>query len=268
MRIYFSFLLALLSVLPFASGQKLYTRQASLPCVNKVFQVTAHVTRDSLGDFGATEEDIRKGIDTLNRYFSPICISFNLCEVNFIDDFQYDNPENENEWEEMKVKYLRENRINIFFVSNLPWMPDDCGLGDREGILDPALRDGMIVFKSCLTGAPKSVAHHMGHFFGLYDTNEGEGEELVNGDNCETAGDFICDTPGDPYVVGEQITNYIDLNQGCRFIFGGTDENGQSYLTDVGNIMSYYPEECKCGFSYQQYVLMAQNYLKADPKHW
>ena len=90
----------------------------------------------------------------------------------------------------------------------------------------------------------------------------------IDGTNCTTNGDLICDTPADPYVVGENISNYVDVQMGCRFIYGGTDANGESYLTDVGNIMSYYPEECKCGFSYEQYQLMAENYRKADPKHW
>ncbi len=268
MKIYFGILFALLFALPFASAQKLYTRQASLPCIDKVFQITAHVTRDSLGDFGVTEQDIRNGIDTLNKYFSPICISFNLCEINYIDNFQYNSPANENEWAEMKVKYVRENRINIFFVAGLSWMPYDCGLGDFEGLLTPAERPAIMVFNGCLLSGAKALPHHVGHFFGLNDTNLEEGAELVDGTNCTTNGDLICDTPADPYVVGENISNYVDVQMGCRFIYGGTDANGESYLTDVGNIMSYYPEECKCGFSYEQYQLMAENYRKADPKHW
>lgn len=104
----------------------------------------------------------------------------------------------------------------------------------------------------------------MGHFFGLYNTYKGGGKELVDGSNCKTEGDKICDTPADPYIPYIRISKYI---QNCIFYRTLKDENGDYYQPDVGNVMSQYIY-CYCGFSFEQYMKMAENYFKAMKKHW
>jgi len=49
------------------------------------------------------------------------------------------------------------------------------------------------------------LSHEFGHCLGLFHTHSGMGcndfvncAEDIDGDNCETCGDLICDTPADP----------------------------------------------------------------------
>ena len=106
---------------------------------------------------------------------------------------------------------------------------------------------------------PGSIIKYMGRFFGLYPTSEG-GDELVDGSNCATAGDFICDTPADP---GEH-----DKVEDCIFTGTMKDANGQYYTPDVGNVMSGYDADCTCGFTAGQLRKMAEVYLGSNPKMW
>lgn len=71
------------------------------------------------------------------------------------------------------------------------------------------------------------ISHELGHFMSLEHTFLGF-NELVDGSNCNTAGDFVCDTPADP--------NQFNL---CSYVGTGTDANGDFYQPDSINIMSY-----------------------------
>lgn len=251
-------------------GQQYTTKQASLPCLNKEFNVVAHIVRDSLGEMNITEGRIDSSIMLLNERFAPICVSFKLCDVRIIDNFQYDNTEDENEWTEMEVKYLAERRINIFYVQSIPWseVDDACGMAPVGGITNEAdqAHSSILMVKEC---SINTLVHEMGHFFGLYHTFETRfGEELVDGSNCETAGDLVCDTPADPYSINTPPENYVDEEQGCRFIDGSSDANGAPYIPHVANIMSYYQDGCLCGFTHGQFTRMAATYLQAPAAYW
>ena len=235
--------------------------------MNKKFTIVAHIARDTFSNVSLEESDIQANIDTLNNYFAPIGVSFEVCEYRIIDNFQYDFLDDFNLWNEMQVKYHQANRINIFFVRDILWVPLDCGYTTFGGIAFPN-SGGIIMRKGCSGPDAKALVHEMGHFFGLLDTYQGSGAELVNGDNCETAGDQICDTPSDPYLAGAVLSEYISFEIPCRFIYAGTDANGAYYVPDTGNMMSYYPDYCKCGFTYDQYVRMATNYQNAPVKIW
>ncbi len=100
--------------------------------------------------------------------------------------------------------------------------------------------------------------YEFGHYFGLLSTYQGNGSELVDGSNCETEGDLICDTPADPYINDGSIHQYT---QACIFVSDKLDANGQFYEPDVGNYMSHYGSQCECGFTFQQYSKMAETYL-------
>lgn len=230
-----------------------------LPCLNRTFSVVAHIVIDSVGQPATTPAAIEGTLEGVNEYFADICVSFEVCEVRNIHNFQYDTLIFDSNWEQNIINYHVANRINIFYVSNIDEEPDIGGKATLSGI---ALMNGGGI--AIVTNDVGTVAHEMGHYFGLLHTFEGQGTELADGSNCETEGDNICDTPGDPYDEDQPTTNYVDGN--CRFIYEGLDANGDYYDPHVGNIMSYYP--CACEFTYGQYLLMAETYLNSNPKMW
>jgi hypothetical protein len=247
----FPFLIILVLTIGALSLTASFTPRTELPCLNKRFSVVAHVVRDSLGDPGITEGEIANQLAYCNSLWDTICASFELCEVRYIDNFQWDSLEAlaGYRWQEMLTAHEQEYRINIFYVSKIIEPPQTAGFATLGGI---AAAGGSI----CMTkgGGSGTLAHEMGHFWGLEHTFENAGQELANGSNCATAGDQICDTPADPYSSPDIV--YVT---DCIFTWMGLDPNGDYYDPDVGNIMSYY--DCTCHFSYQQYQKMAATFL-------
>ncbi|GAB3987492.1 hypothetical protein GCM10028807_07830 [Spirosoma daeguense] len=108
------------------------------------------------------------------------------------------------------------------------------------------------------------IPHEFGHNFGLYHTfGMGSGDiptaELVTrgpGANCETEGDFICDTPADPYGRAD-ASSYTEDANGC-FVYSPSntarDANGEPYSPPMTNIMSYWNGgNCSHDFTAEQY---------------
>ena len=247
------------------------TQQAPLPCLNKEFSVVLHTVVDTFGNTNIDDPiTITTAFDSLNAAFAPICASFRVCEERTIENFHFDVVDSLEQWEDLLVKHHQPNRINIFLVDNSQLDPispaQECGFATQGGItiLETG---GILIHKDCLE-LPSNLVHLVGNYFDLLDTFEGNGEELVDGSNCASAGDLICDTPADNYVPPQPLVpTWIDEMEPCRFVNGGTDTNGTPYRPDVGNFMSYYGE-CRCGFSYQQYLVMTERFLSSDPKMW
>ena len=255
----FVFLLASVAL----QAQSYTFQHESLPCLNKKFTVVAHVFKDSLGNTGVNEAQVKQALEDIKPFFDPICVSFEVCEFRYHDNWQYDTLDYpDTEIPQMKTAYHADFRINFYFVTHFTSDIDACGLADLNGISN-ATTSGIVFRKNCINS--RTFAHELGHFFSLLHTFEGSGTELVDGSNCDTAGDGLCDTPADPYVAGEPLENYVDSD--CKFINTQTDANGDYYNPDLGNIMSYY--ECgSCGFTWEQLNKMAQAYLTAGVKFW
>ncbi len=233
------------------------------------------MTVDSFNNPLFTEEEVFDIVEEASFYFSPICMSFSSCEYQVIDvDYSLgrirDTPITiANQYEELSIRYSKRRRINIFFVDFI----DDrlCGDATFEGILS-AFNANIYIEQDCEDKPSGQLAHQLGHLFGLRDTYDSETIELVDGSNCTTTGDFLCDTPADPFeqefisvqdsilLAEGQITDEF-LNDNCEFIYEVRDPNTSFYQPDVGNIMSGYP--CRCGFSRSQYLLIVENYLKS-----
>ncbi len=88
------------------------------------------------------------------------------------------------------------------------------------------------------SGSAQIAAHEVAHALGLMHTHDAIlGAELVDGSNCTTAGDFICDTPADPNLG---LAGMIEYGT-CNYIGTLTDANGDAYTPSTTNIMSYAP---------------------------
>lgn len=237
-------------------------KHSTLPCLNKKFTIVTHIFRDSLNKYNIQESDVTDAVAAMNRYFAPICVSFEVCEFKYHANFQHDTLDNDTETQEIQTLHHADYRINLYLVE---WFVEDgithCGF--CNGSVGSAFSGGIVIKKGCFSG--DVLTHEMGHFFSLGHTFEGNGIENVDGSNCQTAGDGLCDTPADPFVDGDPMSDYINGN--CEFINTKQDANGEYYTPDVGNIMSYY--DCaKCGFTWEQLNKMAQAYLSATTKLW
>lgn len=234
--IYVLFLLLLGS--SFLQAQSLHTLNKDLPCLDRVINLSIHISVDSLRDVGVDVSDIEAAVAATNVFFEPICVKFRVCDVDTIYNYNFDSLDNPIEMAEGTTLFHDANRLNIYVMTDLL---DEtvCGLGGGSSIH---------IEKGCL-GA---LTHEMGHVWGLAHTFAGNGAENVDGSNCDSAGDGICDTPADPFDPEDEDTVWAN---GCEFTYLGLDANGQYYQPDMGNIMSYYG--CDCGFTRGQYLVMA-----------
>jgi hypothetical protein len=227
-----------------------------LPQLHKEFLIVVHIVKDKQGAPGVDTTLLKSVIQQANAAFQPISASFRICEFRYIDNFQYDTlpaayrPE-------LLSKYNVNNRINMYFVSAMINLGPHCGNADLGGVATPSNAALVILKGACISAI--TIAHEFGHYFSLLHTFQGSGAELVNGANCTTAGDGICDTPADPYSYNIPMSSFIDPN--CVFIGTQKDANGNYYDPDVSNLMSYYGQ-CIClKFTTQQYIRMAEYYM-------
>ncbi len=200
---------------------------------------------DSLRSRSISRVQIESGIQDLNDKFSPICVSFSVCKIDTLYDYAFDSIVIGPELGKLHTEYAFNNRLNVFIMGELYEQ-----LGKKKFGICGVSGTSVTIADGCF-GA---LAHEFGHTFSLGHTFEGEGKENVDGSNCTTEGDGICDTPADPYVKYEPMSRYI--NADCEFISPKKDKNGEYYNPQVGNVMSYYP--CPCSsFTRGQYLRMA-----------
>ncbi len=249
--------------------------KSKLPCLDKEFSVVVHIVKDSLGDQGVSEADILTNMNVLNNYFQKICTSFKVCEFKYIDNFMYDPSKisRKDYWKHIQQLYHVNNRINIYYVTSIS--NAEGGLADLGAICMMDSLGIRIDKKSVLNN--RTLVHEMGHYFGLKhtwyfdDANSAKSIELADGSNCLTAGDGICDTPADPFILSDigNLNNYVSFKNPtkCKFIYTSLDSKGKYYNPLVGNVMSYYPMDCDCGFTDGQLQKMAETYM-SNPKMW
>ena len=280
----FLFMCLISVMLPSSLQAQLHHANRDLPCVNKNYNLLAHVAVDSTNREPLYSMEV---LDTmimkLNEFFSPICVSFSLCEFNILEnDYTLGRVVNKpitakQQLLELKTRFSLRRRINIFFLDFIT--TENCGTSTYRGILTP--NDANIyVERTCIDSLAQQVAHHLGHTFGLRNTFDPETIELVDGSNCATTGDLICDTPADPFAQSTMLTatqaeldliaqNLIDTTfygGSCEFLYEIRDPNGQYYQPDMGNMMSGYP--CKCGFTQDQFRLMVETILMSTINHF
>lgn len=236
------------------STQTLHSLAKDLPCLNQNFNVYVYVALSPNGATNFNVSQIEEALEATNKFFEPICLTFTLCKYDSIINYQFDNLLRPPSTLEITQQYPEEHRI-VIYVSETLEETNICGEASTGGFIE--------IKKIC---GSSSLVHEMGHYFGLLHTFVGSGEENVDGSNCVTAGDGICDTPADPYIHHLATSGVVKYQAGCTFIYSGLDANGQFYQPDMGNIMSYYG--CDCGFTRGQYLKMVETYYSLVNERW
>jgi PKD repeat protein len=236
--------------LALVSSRRSSTAMTSVP-------IKAHIVRPSAGFGGLTNPQLNNAIATMNSYFANAFLEFFLCEgVNFIDsDDFYDYSLDQ---EAALTNANIDNVINIYFVNSIT---TSNGGGLCGYAYFPGGPETILMANSCTTNG-STLTHEMGHFFFLSHTHGNVNgtltEELVNGSNCQTTGDFICDTPADPQLSNGKV------NTSCNYVATEFDANGQLFTPNPRNIMSYSRQACRTELSPQQYARIYATY-QASP---
>jgi hypothetical protein len=234
-------------------------------CYNKTFSVSVHILEDTLGKLNVTPAAINTGIAAANSHFSKICATFNICSTYVHPNVRNDEMRKGIEDKEIAAMYDIPNTINIYYSLNATGGSSPCGwapLGDTIVPKKTSDRDAIFIKKSCAAG--KTLTHELGHYFGLFHTFERakNGIEFVDGSNCLTTGDLICDTPADP--SGTAATDGF-----CDLKTPDTDPNGDYYTPNACNIMSYYNNPCNdIHFTTGQYDRMVEIMEKGRKYLW
>jgi hypothetical protein len=211
--------------------------------------VKIHIVCKSDGTGGVTLPEIKESMSALNEHFSKAYLRFVLLDdysriLN--DDFYKMKQENE---EALVKGYEQKNVINLYIVSAISHSRGSCcGYTYPPGMKGG--KDRIFITQRCFKGV-LSLVRQFGHYYGLYPTQGVEEKrtgELVEGSNCQTEGDQICDTPADPGLNGQNV------NERCVYTGSFQDGNGKYYRPPVTNFMSDNPRpECVNQFTRQQY---------------
>lgn len=203
----------------------------------------------------ASIDEIKTAFAKLNKHFIQIYVQFvPLGDYNYISSDKYYDFNKEDENGLCGGNDLKDV-INLYIVGSISDGPlKFCGYTYYPEDLEKNT-DRIFLANDCLSDGV-SLVRQMGHYFTLFSTSGlqvSETREWVNGENCETEGDLICDTPADP---GLELSSVDDR---CGYIGKKQDQSGRKrfYKPDTKNLMSDNPRLYCCDhFTEQQYKKM------------
>ncbi|MEQ9147323.1 MAG: M43 family zinc metalloprotease, partial [Cytophagales bacterium] len=208
--------------------------------------IKIHIINKSDGTGGIAIEDVVQGINFTNQWYADANMEFFIIgDVNYINNDDLFDLKREKEGA-VAVPNDMPKVINMYFSNTLTASGFNlCGYSSF-----PGGADRVFMANGC-TANGNTLAHELGHYFGLYHPHEvAFGAELVDGSNCTSAGDKLCSTPADPNLSGNVNTS------NCTYTGDSRDANGDIYLPMVENLMSYSPDECANAFTLEQYEKM------------
>lgn len=216
--------------------------------------VKIHVLRYADGSEGISESDIDFSIDNLNDFFKGSLLEFfNCSDINYIDDDALAQVK-KGEVDDLIDAHNVQGMVNIYFSHSIKNESDQhiCGYSNNT-----RNKDFIFIKNFCALGS--TLAHEMGHYFSLIHTHGADNyqitTELVDGSNCDTDGDGICDTPADPGLSSNNVNNF------CEYTGDLKDAYGHTFKPDTKNIMSYSRKSCRSHFSKQQLIRMYAFYV-------
>ena len=230
--------------------------------------VKPHFVRTDAGITTLNMAAFNNSIAICNQYFINANIQFYICGTpantpNYINNTaMYDWNTAAFNRDAITAANNVNNAHNIYFSNSLG------GAGGFSfGMTQSKINNRTFVLNS-QTDDNKTLAHELGHYFNLAHTfnnsssSDISARELVTRNtsetsprlsaNCSTTGDYVCDTPSDPYnLAGGYLSSCNATGMGIT----ATDANGDGFMPSPTNVMNYY----FCSpylFSTQQYARM------------
>lgn len=199
------------------------------------------ITRKNDGSDGISSTDLQTAMDDLNTVYAAGNIQFYECSRVYVYNDTLNDLHTRNK-SVLTSSYAVSNVVNIYHVNT--YFNDTksfCGSAPYPGGSDN------IFMKNSCTMNGSTFPHEFGHYFSVYHTHNG-GNELVDGSNCTTAGDLICDTEADPTLGNSNV------NSSCVYTGTDTDANGDVYNPPTTNYMSYSRKSCRTEFTAGQWA--------------
>ena len=239
-----------------------------------------HLVGDANGNGKVKEFKVLDQLCALNAAYAPMDIRFYLSPHpvnNTLFNYAINSANvytNQTSWFTMDVN-RHPNALNIYVVDQAATTNNN-----PPGVLTLAYysptRDWVVSRKDQINGQTNNstLPHEVGHFFSLQHTfygwesdsfdatdtgwpkapttsPDGVPTERMNGTNCNTAGDKICDTPPD--------YNFGLISSTCTYSDGAQDPNGTLVDPQENNMMGYFESCASYSFSQSQ-----QNAVLAD----
>ncbi len=200
----------------------------------KIIKLNLVIYSDDDGSNQAiTEAEVKDEIRFTDSVYSIGDICFAIVGFEFRNSTTNNNPILYQDY----TNEARSGAFNVFVVNSIP-----------DGVFGwaPGTPSYYMVIKKIGFGTRRTFIHELGHSLGLHHTFKGTGhevkdpgiDELVDGTNGTTAGDFVQDTPADPYVR----CGHPGANNGCTFPYVAPncqDANGSSYTPSMTNYLAY-----------------------------
>jgi hypothetical protein len=212
--------------------------------------IAPHIVRQSDGTLGLSEARYNQAIADANLHFAGSGITFYTVPggIDYIDsDAFYYDIDTYLEIDALRTTNAVPNAINIYFTEFLDYESGAlCGISafTFSSVQAIAMRNSCTANDSGL-GNHSTFSHEIGHFFDLFHTHEPAfGSEYVDGSNCASAGDQLCDTPADPQLSSSTVSSGT-----CTYTGSATDPQGDPYAPDATLLMSYSLKHCRDNFS-------------------
>ncbi len=238
----------------------LYDLPANLGGGTSYVPISFHIVRTSDGTGGLDPTLLCDAMDAINTRFLGTQIEFYFAPpIDYIDSDLYFEDTGSLAAPLLFVNVVAD-AINVYFLPDL----SVCG----RSTFTTSGPQGIIMNNGCMPpDAPSTLPHEIGHYFDLLHTHEtANGSELVVRPpdptaNCTAAGDLLCDTPADP-GLGSSVTPYPS----CAYTGTSVDQQGQPYVPDTRNLMSYAPSDCRDSMSSEQRSLALATLLNHRPE--
>ncbi|NBC09588.1 MAG: T9SS type A sorting domain-containing protein [Bacteroidetes bacterium] len=255
--------------------------------------LTIHLVGEDDGSSYMSISTLREAMCKLNQDFAEANLQFFIAgDIRYLPNSAYNRHESVLDGAEMMFANNVANTINIYFVNNpagncgynLPYagiaMQESCTGADNDtwaheighalSVQHPFLgweggvsHDGS-VDHNYNDPAPTTVTYDYTNFKDtlILDTTiiDTALVELVDGSNCQEAGDGFCDTSPD-YLAGRWNCNADGESSILQ-----TDPNGESFRSDGSLIMGYANDACQSRFTPEQIAAMRANLYEEKPE--